>query len=137
MIKTVFQKIIREATLHPRTLFLVDSLGAALTAFILGIVLIKFEYIFGMPKNALYFLSAIACVFAVYSFFCFLIIKENWQLFLKIIAFANLLYCIISLSFVIYFFQKLTVLGFLYFLVEIGIIIFIAILELKTLSQPK
>lgn len=114
-----------------------DGLGAVLTAFMLGFVLVKLEYIFGMPKNALYFLSVIACIFAAYSFFCFLIIRENWQPFLKIIAFANLLYCIVSLSFVLYFFQKLTTLGILYFLIEIGIIIFSAIFELKTISQPK
>jgi hypothetical protein len=42
---------------------LIDSLGALLSALILGLVLTRWESVFGMPKRVLYFLAAIAAVF--------------------------------------------------------------------------
>ena len=49
--------------INPKKLFLIDSLGALISAVMLGLVLTRFEHIFGMPQNVLYFLSFIACTF--------------------------------------------------------------------------
>ena len=58
-------------------------------AFLLGIVLVELESIIGMPTRILYILAILACGFTVYSFLCYLLVKENWRPFLKIIAIVN------------------------------------------------
>jgi len=111
-----------------------DSLGALLTAIVLGLIFTRFENAVGMPQKVLYPLSFIACIFSIYSLFCYLIKIENWRPFLKIIAIANLLYCCLTIGFIFYLYQKLTVLGFIYFVLEIIIVTILAIIELKTAS---
>lgn len=118
--------------LDAKKLFLVDSLGALVSALMLGLVLTSFETSFGMPKNILYVLAALACLFSVYSMVCFLANIKNRGPYLKFIAIVNLLYCALTLALVIYFFQQLTPLGVAYFLLEIIIVVTLAIIEWRT-----
>lgn len=121
--------------IQPQKLFLVDSLGALLSAILLGLVLALFEKTFGMPQNVLYALAVIPCVFAVYSFLCFLSKTAHWRPFMKIIAIANLLYCCLTAGLMIYFYQQLTILGLIYFVLEIMIVMSLAFIEWKTASN--
>ena len=116
--KKLFQQTVNKMVLNPKRLFLIDFFGAVLSAFLLGIVLVKLESIIGMPSNVLYILAILACGFAVYSFLCYLFVKENWQPFLKIIAIINLSYCLVTMGLVIYFYQEITTLGHIYFILE-------------------
>lgn len=133
----IFQRIINKMTLTPRAMFLIDGLGALLSAFLLGIILTKFENTFGMPSKVLYFLAALPCIFAVYDFSCYWQAIENWRPFLKTIAIANLIYCFISIGFVVHHFEKLTTLGLIYFLLEFAIVIILASIEFKTATLLK
>ena len=128
-----FQQIVN--FVNPKKLFLIDSLGALLSAFMLGIILVRFEDTFGMPQKVLYFLAFIACIFSVYSFLGFLGITKNWRPYMKIIAMANLVYCCFTMALVIFLFQKLTILGLTYFILEIIVVIMLVIIELKTASN--
>lgn len=119
----------------PQTLFLVDCLGAITSAFLLGVVLVKWEHCFGMPPKTLYLLSLIASVFAVCSFTSYLLVKKNWKPFLKATAFANLIYCCITAYLVVDFYDTLTSLGVIYFLLEIAVIFVLAFFELKTVYK--
>lgn len=121
------------ATLTPRKLLLIDGLGALLSAFLLGVVLVRWEHIFGMPSKVLYPLAAIAGVFAVYSLSCHWFLTQNHRPFLKGIAIANLLYCCLTLGLVVYCYPQLMALGVAYFLVEIMIVCSLAIVELKSI----
>jgi len=123
--------------INPKNLFLIDGFGALLSAFSLGIVLVKFEEIVGMPQRVLYILALMACIFAVYSFSCYLRVNKNWRPFLKAIAFANLLYCCLTIGLVLYFYQSLTALGILYFVLEIIVILLLVSIELKMASSAK
>lgn len=123
----MFEKL----TQHPRLIFLIDGLGAALTAFLLSTVLARFEAFFGMPRPVLYWLSGIACLFAMYSFACYFLLKDNWKPFLRVIALANLGYCCLTLGLLFYHAQNLSIWGFAYFLGEIAVIAFLARLELR------
>jgi len=115
--------------LNPKKLFLLDGFGALLSAFLLGVVLVKFESIFGIPQKTLYFLAFLPCVFAIYDFYCYFKINENLDYFLKIIASVNVTYCFISLGLAFYHYQKLTYLGWSYILLEIVIVLIIAYVE--------
>jgi len=123
------------ANLTFKNLFLIDSLGALTTAFLLGVVLVRLESIFGMPPNVLYSLAAVAVGFMIYSLVCYQAVRENWQLFLRAIAIANLLYCVLTLALVIYFWADLTMLGVAYFFGEAIIVTSLALIELKIASQ--
>ena len=129
-----FQSIINQLALNPKKLFLIDGLGAILSAFSLGIVLVRFEHYVGMPQNVLYFLSIAACFFAVYSFFCYFRTPKNWQPFLKAIAIVNFIYCCLTISLVFYFRDQLTHLGLIYFLFEVFVIIGLVGIELKMVA---
>ena len=118
----------------PRNLFLIDSLGALFSAFMLGFLLVKLEHIIGMPSKVLYYLSFIAFIFFIYSLMNYLVFPVNWTRYMKIIAIFNLTYCLLTMSLVIMLYSKLTLLGLVYFTLEIMIICILAVLEFKTAS---
>lgn len=120
---------------QPKTIFLIDGIGAAVSAFFLGIVLTAFEPFFGMPKWILIFLSSIAVLFATYSFSCYFFVKRNSQRFLQIIAFSNFIYCLVTSGMIVGFYEKLTSIGLGYFLIEIALIFSLVFLEFKVLKQ--
>jgi hypothetical protein len=127
--------LIQQLTANPRRIFLIDGLGALLTAFLLCVVLPSFQKFFGMPVRVLYVLGAVAVVFAVYSFSCYRWVTASHRIFLAAIIIANLLYCVASLGLVIYYFQLLTIWGLLYFAGEIIVILALAALEISCLKR--
>lgn len=132
---TKIRSLINQLTSKPKQLFLIDGLGAFLTALFLQIILEKFQERFGMPLTVLNFLFAVACVYTVYSFYCYLFILSKWHLYLKVITIANIIYCCVTIISVFYFFQNLTMLGLIYFLLEIIVISSLILLELTVLSK--
>ncbi|HRI28449.1 MAG TPA: hypothetical protein PK239_15125 [Chitinophagales bacterium] len=118
--------------LKPKTLFLIDGIGATLTALFLFVVLRTFYLYFGISPNVLLYLSLIALVFALYSFTCFRHMPNHWQPYLKAIAFANLLYCLLTAGLITYYYHQLTILGLAYFCAEILVICALAFVELYT-----
>jgi len=131
------KEIIKALTLKPKSVLLVDGVGAFLTAFLLITVLKTFNEYFGMPQKTLSILSILALILAIYSFSCFAFSDNNSQKFLKPIIVANLTYCILTLGLVIYFYKKLTILGLTYFGGEILIIGGLVYIELKTLETSR
>ncbi len=118
-------------TLTTKKLFLIDCLGALISAFLLGIVLVKYKLQIRMPVDVLYLLAAIAGVFAIYSSICYFTFKQNGKPFLIAIAIANLLYCFLTIGLVIYFFAELTTLGMIYFIGELIVILTLVYFEVK------
>jgi len=131
--------LITKLTANIKILFLIDSLGAFLTAFFLYGILAQFEAIFKMPKQVLYMLSLMACGFSIYSFSCYYFLfgktSINWRPYLKVILTANSLYCLLSLGLMLYFYQRLAVLDIIYFSIEIVIIIMLVFVEVKVLMR--
>ncbi len=119
----------------PKKVFLVDFMGAFFTSCMLGLVLPYFESVIGLAKNDFYLLSAIALVYSLYSFTCYLMTKEKWRPFLKVIAFANLLYCSLTIGMVVNKYSEITGYGILYFSVEATVIITLALFELKIVNR--
>jgi hypothetical protein len=128
----VSQLSMKKITLTPKQLFLIDSLGALLSALLLGVLLVRFKTAFGMPLEVLYTLSCIACVYAFYSILCYWQVKGNHRPYMQALAMANLIYCCLTIGLVIYHHQGLTRLGLAYFVLEIVVIFSLIIMELKT-----
>ena len=122
-------------TSNPQRLFLIDSLGAFLTAFLLGVILTRFEAYFGMPGKVLYALSTLAVVFGLYSMGCYFWVRSRWRPFLKAIALANLVYCSLTIALVISLYESLTILGVLYFSGELIVIGVLTYIELSAVSK--
>ena len=122
-------------TLNPKLLFLIDSLGALLTAVVVGSVLTRFEDSFGMPQKALNYLSLVAYLFSTYSISCYFFSGKNWQPYLKAIAVANLIYCSFTIGLVCFFYPILTVLDLIYFGTELVIVGSLAAIETKVANS--
>ena len=128
----MFQKAINKFKSKPKRLFLLDGLGALLSAFLLGVVLVHFESSFGIPKHALYILAIIPLFFIMYDVLCYFLAKERVGTFLRIIACLNLGYCFLSLLLAFSHIEQIKVLGWAYLTIEIIIVLFIAQLEWKS-----
>jgi len=125
-----FEDLITKAELNPKKLFLIDGFGAIISAFILSVVLVKLEELFGIPSHALYLLATIPVFFVIYDVYCY---NKHLKigLLLQRIAVLNIVYCCISIGLVSYYFNTITILGWAYVIVEIILISFLAIIELR------
>ncbi len=118
-----------------RLLFLVDGLGAFVTFIFLFVLLPIYQEWIGMPHEVLRLLSLIALTFSVYSFACFFFVKKNSKKFLQAISIGNMLYCLLTAGLILYHYERLTILGLSYFILEIVIIAVLVFIELKTLKR--
>lgn len=123
--------LINKIELNPKKLFFIDGLGAMLSAFILGVILVKFEIIFGIPASILYVLASIPILFAIYDFINYRKKHPNIGYHLKGIAILNLMYCFLSLGLTLYHYKTVSKLGWAYILIEIAIVLFLASIEFK------
>jgi hypothetical protein len=129
------QNLISTLTTNPKSIFLIDGVGAIVSALLLSVLLGQNVAVFGIPQAVLYKLAALASVFALYSLCCYFFLLGNYKPYLRIIAFANLLYCTITLVLVFVFYQQLTLFGILYFINEKIVVGSLVYLELKA-SRP-
>lgn len=129
------KKFASTISLSPQRLFLIDGIGAIISALLLSILLGQNFEFFGMPQEVLYKLAALAGIFAIYSISCYLLLRSTYKPFLLIIAIANLLYCCITLVLMYKFFYQLTVAGVLYFVAEKIIVCCIVYIEFITIKK--
>ncbi|WP_367388202.1 hypothetical protein [Lewinella sp. LCG006] len=125
----MIDQMVKWAKANPRVLFLIDSAGALLSAFLLGVVLVKLEAVFGIPPSTLYVLAILPCLFAVYDVYCYQKKEDESRPYLKGIALMNMSYCLLSLGFALYHFESLTYFGWMYILGEIFIVMVLARVE--------
>ena len=117
--------------LNPKIIFLIDSIGALATALLLSTILKIYNEFFGMPESVLSVLAIIAFLYCLYSFICFLSVKNNWRPFLMVLSIMNVSYCLLTFGLVLYHFSQLTKFGIVYFFGEIFIILGLVYYELK------
>lgn len=115
----------------PRTLFLLDGLGAALTSFSLFFVVGHYEQYFGMPIHVLTYLSVLGLVYCLYSMSCSFLLTSYWTPYLRIIGISNLLYCMVTMTLLYAYYHVLTPMGLAYFSGEILIIVSLVYIELR------
>ena len=133
----IINKLINHLIEKPKTLFLIDSLGAILTVLILFVIMRQLNEYIGMPIIVLTYLSIIAICFCIYSTACFLFLKERWTPFIRLIGVANLLYCALTIGLLIKHYSLLTIIGIIYFLIEIVIICGLSYVELNVATEIK
>lgn len=125
------KKVISFFENQPHYIFLLDACGAMLTILFLAGVLSKLEFVFGIPANTLYLLSAIPVIFICFDAYAYFEKSKNLASNLKIIATMNLIYCAISFGFALYHYKEIKIFGWLYVVNEIIIIAIISSFEFK------
>jgi len=120
---------------YPKSIFLIDALGAMVTIVLLRFVLVRFVSVLGIPISALYLLATIPCFFIVYDLISYFVHSSKTAALLSGIAFLNLMYCPVSIGLAFYHRAEITVLGWLYVLAEISIIMIIALYEWRVSNQ--
>ncbi|AFM11656.1 hypothetical protein [Turneriella parva] len=122
-------KSLTKIIFSPKHIFLVDGLGAAYSATMLGVVLAAFVPFFGMPTAVLYPLAGTAVCLAVYSLSCHFLKPRRWQTFLRGIATLNLAYCAASVVLMSLYWDSLTIWGAAYFVSEKFVVMGLALQE--------
>jgi hypothetical protein len=136
MIKSI-NKIVLKLAQKPKKLFLIDAIGAMITTVILVVILFNFNHYFGISKTTFSYLSLFVAFLCIYSTTCFFFLKDNWVIYIRIISSANLLYCLLTLGLMIFNHAELTIIGLIYFLVEMVIIIGLVYIELSVANTIK
>lgn len=121
--------------ISPKRLFLLDSIGALISAFMLGFVLVRFDDLIGMPIGILHLLAFLACILCIFSFLCFIFAGERWRLFMRIIGFANIAYSCLTVGLIFYHFSSLRLLEILYFGLELLLVLLLVKLELRVAGR--
>lgn len=127
----MLQKIINHLKSKPKQLFLVDALGALISAVLLGFVLVQYQPLFGIPADILYTLAAIPCLFAIYDLICYFSLKSNFGIYLASIAGLNIAYCVFSIGVALLYINQIHTLGWIYLVLEVILVCLIAKIEWK------
>jgi hypothetical protein len=93
---------------QPRLVFLIDCIGATVSAFFLGVVLTALEGYVGMPPTVLSFLTLVALADGAYSIGCYYLLRKEWRRWLRAISSLNLAYCGVTAGLVVAFRARLT-----------------------------
>jgi hypothetical protein len=129
------EKIIQTININPKTLFIIDGTGAILSAFLLGVVLVRFSSFFGIPVPVFYLLAIFPVLFFLFDIYAYGSIQRHAATKLKIIALANFLYCLLSISVAAYHAEQLTIWAWAYIFIEIFIVIILAAIELAVAKK--
>lgn len=124
-------------TNRPKQLFLLDAIGAFITATFIGIVMRNHNDIFGLPPQEAFVMSAIAYSFFCFSGFCYLFVKDNHYKYIFIIASANSLYILLSFFIFLNHFKDLTPFGIVYLISEMVTIMLLVTLEFSVAKKLK
>jgi hypothetical protein len=130
--KTMFpNRITNYFIKQPEKLLLLDGIGAVVSALCLGILLVHYEVIFGIPVPTLYFLALWPILFFAYDMVCIFKKKSSKTDCLKGIALLNFSYAVLSAVLTLYHFEIITIFGLLYLVGEIILVLILAFFEYK------
>jgi peptidoglycan/LPS O-acetylase OafA/YrhL len=133
----IFKTFLQKVSAAHRQLFLIDGAGAALSAVLLGVVLVRFESTFGIPVSTLYLLASIPVFFIVFDLVSYRATQSSVWRNLKAIAVMNMLYCALSLALAFHHADSLTALGWVYIVVEVTVVLLVAALEFRVSGESK
>jgi len=117
-------------SLKPWQIFLIDGMGALLSAILLCVVQ-YYKEVFGVPDAMFQLLIPFQVLFACYSFTCLLSKSGKQKILLTVIIICNVLYALYSLLLVYLNADQLSTIGIIYFMLEILVILLLVSLELR------
>lgn len=121
--------------INKQNIFLIDSLGAGLSAISLSVALPLLQKHAEMPLRVLFLLAGIAFTLSVYSLSRYKYADHANKIWLKIIIFANLSYVTLTIYLIFVKPFSATLLGKIYFVIEIVIIMLLVAVEFYILKK--
>lgn len=115
---------------NEKNIFLLDGVGAAASAVFTGLLLPRFSLFLGINSSLLKMLALIPTTYAIYSLSCYFLIKKTKPWMLLTIICGNLLYCLISLSLIL-FRERITWRAQVLLAIEIAVILCVVFLEYR------
>ncbi len=120
--------------LNQKNIFLLDGIGAILSACFTGLILVRYSLFLGINVSLLQSLAMLPAVYALYSLSCYFFVSKIRPWMLMTIISANLFYCLISAALIL-FRERITSLGKTFLTAEIVIILLVVYVEIKVLKQ--
>lgn len=130
----MFKSIIAKFSANLKRLFILDGLGALVSALYTGIVLNTFRRELGLSENLLLILGGIALVLFLYDFSCYYFLKNNVRPFITFAIIANILY-FIGISVYIAVVKEIGPLGKLCLVAESIVLFLVIIFEIQVLRK--
>lgn len=131
----ILKRAIESLISHPKRIFLIDSIGALLSAVFLVAIVLFFRQAVGLPEKILYLQLGIACIYSVYSMCCYFLVSSRWRTFLRIISIANLLYSLLIVLCLVVSYDSIAFFGLIYFSLEIMVILCLVFVEFMILIR--
>lgn len=122
--------------LNDRNIFLLDGIGAILSACFTGLILIRYSLFLGINISTLQSLALIPTAYAVYSLSCYFFVSKTKPWMLITIICGNLIYCLISLG-IILLRDRITWRGKLLLAAEIIIVLLVVLIEFNVYRKIK
>jgi hypothetical protein len=123
--------VIQKLAQQPKLVFLIDGVGAGISAAVLLAVIQPFPVFWGIPSHVVTALVLPAILLALFSGGCYLFLKNNFGPLIRFVAVANLAYCLLVLVLALQYASVLTIMGKAYTVIELFIIGTLVYLELK------
>lgn len=123
--------------INSKNIFLIDGIGALISSIFLGIILPYFNPYFSLPIDILYSLSLVAVCFAVYSITCHYKAHSNSRNLLLIIAILNCFYGLSTLLILFIYKELITIFDYVYFIIELFILLALIIIEVNIWKRFK
>ena len=116
-------------------IFLLDGAGAILSAFLTGVVLVRWEAYFGIPPSVLYILAGLALGLAAFDAWAYARPVPGSARPLRTIALLNVGYCLLSLILAAIHRESLLPLAYVYLGLECLIVGILASVEWRLASR--
>lgn len=114
---------------QPKRVFLIDAIGAFLSFSVLAFVFYSFNDLFLLPCFESKLLMFVAASVFLYSFLVYCFVQRRVKLFLIILLFFNIAYCVSLLLVLFSSYGYITNLGVAYLIVETIILVAVVFFE--------
>ena len=135
MLLLFIQKAVHFFTDHPSRLFLLDGIGATLSAALLLLLHFVFQVTNGLPPLIVYALGAAALFLSAYSLTCSWLLRRCHARYLRVIALLNGTYLLTVCILLVLYCSRLHPILIICFILESVVLGFLIYLELKVTNQ--
>ena len=135
MLPLPIQKTVHFFTDRPSRLFLLDSIGAILSAALLLLLHFVFQVTNGLPPLIVYALVAAALFLSAYSLTCSWLLRRCHARYLRVIALLNGTYLLTVCILLVLYCSRLHPILIICFILESVVLGFLIYLELKVTNQ--
>lgn len=135
MKSSFLQQAINIFLFRPALLFLIDGIGALLSASLLLVLHLIFQLTNGLAPATVNSLIWVALVLSAFSLTSGCLLKRDHGRFFRLLAILNGSYLLVVFIVIIYYFSRLKHLLLLFFLLESLVISCLIYLELKVANQ--